>query len=146
MVAGFAIAAGVIGCSTDGRPSFLPNPDTNLRKTSAELAADAAKRTYEADAPRGGQAQARASFELMSHRFDLVNLDDTDWTNVEVWVNQQYVVFVPVMQTEKDKKLNFEMFYDRDGHHFDTQGGKNPIKTLEICKDGKIFTVPAEQE
>jgi hypothetical protein len=140
------VAAGIIGCSTDGHPSFLPNPDPALRKTSAELASDAAKRNYEADAPRGGQAAARAEFELMAHRFDVVNLSDTDWNDVEVWVNQQYVILVPAMPKEQDKKLDFEMFYDRDGHHFDTQGGKNPIKTLEIYRDGKLFTVPATQE
>ena len=36
------LALGLGGCA--GRTSLFPNSDTNLRKTSAEFAADAAKR------------------------------------------------------------------------------------------------------
>jgi hypothetical protein len=139
-------AALLCGCASDGKPSTLPNPDPNLRKTSAELAADAAKRGYEASAPKGGEAIARAQYELMSEQFDVVNLSDTDWTNVELWVNQNYVLFIPAMQRNSDKRVDFQMLFDRDGHHFDTQGGKNPISTLEVFRDGKIYTVPAVQE
>jgi hypothetical protein len=138
-----ALALGVGGCVSDGQPALFPNPDPNLRKSSAQLAADAAKRAYEADAPKGGQAAARAQYELMDHRFDIVNLSDADWDNVEVWVNQKYVVFVPRMQKNEDKRLDFEMFFDRDGHHFSTEGGKTPVQSLELYRDGKLFTVPA---
>ncbi|MDP9173400.1 MAG: hypothetical protein M3O30_05985 [Planctomycetota bacterium] len=141
----FCLALGS-GCVSDGQPALFPNPDPNLRKTSAELAADAAKRAYESDAARGGQAAARAQYELMDHRFDLVNLSDMDWANVEVWINQKFVVFVPEMQKGVDKRLDFEMFFDKDGHHFATDGGKNPVQNLEIYRDGKIFTVPATLE
>ncbi len=138
-----ATALALAGCSSDGAPSLFPNPDANLHKNSAEFAADAAKRNYESDAPRGGAAEARAQYELSHRRIDLVNLSKEDWSNVEVWVNQKYVVFVPEMQADIDKKLDFEMFYDQDGHHFDTQGGKNPLQTLEICKDGTLYSVKA---
>lgn len=141
-----ALILGAAGCASDGKPSFLPNPDPNLHKTSAELAADAAKRNYEASAPRGGLADARAQYELMSRRVDIVNLADADWDHVEVWINQNYVVFVPIMQKQEDKKLDFEMFFDRDGHHFDTDGGKNPIKTVEIFREGKMYTVRTNME
>jgi hypothetical protein len=130
------------GCVSDGRPALFPNPDPNLRKSSAQLAADAAKRSYEADAPKGGQAAARAQYELMDHRIDLVNLSDADWDNVEVWLNHSYVVFVLKMEKNADKRLDFEMFFDRDGHHFSTVGGKTPVESLEIYRDGKMFTVP----
>jgi hypothetical protein len=141
-----AIVAGISGCSTDGAPSLLPNPDASLRKSSAELAADAAKREYENQAPRAGSADARAQYELMQRRLDLVNLSKGDWSNVEVWVNQKYVLFIPRMQQGVDKKLDFEMFYDRDGHHFDTQNGKRPFQSLEICLDGKLYSVTATME
>jgi hypothetical protein len=141
-----AMALGLAGCSTDGAPTLFPNPDANLHKNSAEFAADAAKRNYESDAPHAGNAEARAQYELTQRRVDLVNLSQDDWSNVEVWVNQKYVVFIPAMQKDVDKKLDFEMFYDRDGHHFDTQGGKNPLQSIEICMDGKVYSVKAVME
>ena len=76
----------------------------------------------------------------------MVNLSKNDWSNVEVWVNQKYVLFIPEMQHDVDKKLDFEMFYDRDGHHLDTQHGKYPIKTIEFCLDGKLYSVTATME
>ena len=136
----------VMGCSSDGSPSPFANPDPLLRKSSAELAADAAKRSYESDSPRGGVAPARAQYELMSRRLDIVNLSDTDWSDVEVWINKDFVVDVPKMAKNDDKKLDFEMFYDRDGHHFRTEDGANPIKNVEICHDGTMYSVPATME
>jgi hypothetical protein len=140
---GMALA---MGCSSDGAPSPFPNPDPLLRKSSAELAADAAKRTYESDSQRGGVAPARAQYELMSRRLDIVNLSDNDWADVEVWINKDYVIDVPKMAKNDDKKLDFEMFYDRDGHHFRTENGANPIKNVEIYEDGKMYSVPATME
>src|SRR3954466_760254 len=49
------------GCQ--GRGALIPPPDPDLKKTAAEFAADSAKRTYPADAPRGGDAQALASVD-----------------------------------------------------------------------------------
>jgi hypothetical protein len=136
----------VWGCVGEGESAPLPNSDPQLRKTSAQRAADAARRNYENDAARGGQASARAQYNLMSRNFDFVNLSDEDWPRVEVWVNQKYVLFVPIMEAGKTKRLDFEAFYDQNGHHFDTEDGKNPLQTLEIYHDGKIFTVPAVLE
>ena len=59
----------------------------------------------------------------------------------EVWINGEYVVYCPNFQKKTDKSLNFRMFFDAQGHHFDTQGGKNPLKTLEIFRDGTMYTV-----
>jgi hypothetical protein len=140
------LTALLCGCASDGKPAILPNEDKNLNKTSAEFAADAAKRNYEADAPQGGAATARAEYELMDRYFNIINLSDTNWTDVEVWVNHAYVVFLPQMQKNVDKRLDFGMFFDRQGHHFDTNGGKNPITSLEVYRDGKMYTVKATQD
>ena len=79
----------------------------------------------------------------MSGNFFFVNLSDADWSGVEVWINQKYVLLVPSMPRNIAERLDFTMFFDHDGHHFDTQGGKNPLQSLEIYRDGKMFTVPA---
>jgi hypothetical protein len=135
---------GLTGCVSDGTPELIPNRDPNLDKTSAELAADAAKRHYEADAPKGDAGEARAQYELMTKQLDLVNLSKADWADVEIWINHEYVLFVPQMKQAEDKTLDFTLFYDQDGHHFETKKGANPFKTLEIYKDGKMYEVTAD--
>src|SRR5258707_12506808 len=93
--------AGLAGCS--GRPSVLPNSDPQLSKTMAELAADAAKRhPYKSDVPRGGEALARASVDYTFKTIQILNYSDIDWQDVEIWVNQKYVVSVPKIPHGKD--------------------------------------------
>ncbi|HEX4055962.1 MAG TPA: hypothetical protein VHX86_16990 [Tepidisphaeraceae bacterium] len=134
------------GCTGDGRPTILPNSDPALRKTSAELAADSAKRAYEYNAPKAQQQIARAQYNVMDRWFDVANLSDADWKNVEVWVNQKYVVNVPDFTKYSGERLNFELFYDQDGHHFETDRGANPVQTLQIYHDGKMYDVVATLE
>jgi hypothetical protein len=134
------------GCTGDGRPTLLPNSDAALRKSSTELAADAAKRSYESTAPKGQLTIARADYNLMDRKFNLANLSDSDWQNVEIWVNQTYVVNVPKFARNSDESLNFELFYDQDGHHFETANGKNPVQSLQIYRDGRMYDVVATLE
>src|SRR6476646_5481856 len=106
----------VVGCS--GRPSLIPNPDPQLRKSSAEFAADAAKRfPYHTDAPHA-QTTARCQVGYMANVIELANLSDEDWHNVEVWANRQYVVFVPQIKSHELERLPFQMIFDDTGHYF----------------------------
>jgi len=146
---GFLSLAAILalsGCTGDGTPTLLPNSDPALRKTSTELAADSAKRAYEAEAPKGTAAIARAEFNVQDRKFDLANTSDSDLHDVEVWVNQKYVVNVPNISKNSSKTLNFELFYDMDGHHFWTDHGKNPVQTLQIFWQGKMYDVVATLE
>jgi hypothetical protein len=127
------------GCA--GRPSILPNADKGLRKTSAQFAADAAKRQYKADAPRGGQIPGRAQVGYMLDRVEVVNLSDSDWADVEVWVNKKYVVHVPMMEKGKLKTLPFQMIFDEAGNNFPTDNSKHRVELVEIYKDGKTYDV-----
>jgi len=143
-----AIALGLsAGCA--GRPSLLPNTDENLRKTSTQFAADAAKRhPYKADAPRGGDAEATVQYNPTFARFDILNYSTSDWHDVELWINQNYVVFIPLLQKNKERveSLPFQMLFDESGNYFTTDGGKNPVKNVEIYRDGKMYTVPFKME
>jgi hypothetical protein len=133
------IVGSALGCA--GRPTIVPNPDPALRKTAAQFAADAARRhPYKADAPRAGQAQARAQVGYMLNQFDVVNLSQEEWTDVEVWLNQGYVVFVPKMEPGVLKRLPFTMFYDDRGNTFPTRG--RLATKLEIYRDGRMYDVP----
>lgn len=135
------VAISVAGCA-GGRPSPLPNPDKSLRRSSAEFAADAAKRhPYKADAPRGGQAMARAQVGYVLDRLEVVNLSGEDWSDVEVWVNQAYVVHLPTMERGKLKVLNFQMIYNDKGNYLPTDSRKERINTVELHQGGTMYDV-----
>ena len=144
MVAVFSGA--MAGC--DGRPSIIPNKDSALRQTSAKFAADAAKRTYEADAPRAGEALARAEVDYTLKEVRLGNLSPDDWANIEVWVNQKYVVYLPMLpkfnKGDGFRHLNFQMLYDNQGEHIPATlfSTKTRIEKVEICREGKMYDVP----
>ena len=133
----------MLGCA--GRPSILPNPDPQLRKSAAQFAADAAKRhPYKADAPRGGDALARAQVGYMLDRLEVVNLSNEQWNDVEVWVNQKYVVSIPRMEPNKLKQFNFQMLFDENGNYFPRDNNKTRVTKVEIFHDGKIYNVPLQ--
>ncbi len=141
-----SIALGALaGCA--GRPSLLPNSDPNLNKTAAQFAADSAKRhPYKADAPRGGEALATSQYDLTFNTVQILNYSDEDWKDVELWVNKNYVVFIPLVEKGKVrvKTIPFQMLYDDSGNSFWTNGGKTPLQTVEIFRNGKMYTVPAK--
>ncbi len=135
----FALAA--IGCS--GRPSVFPNKDKSLRKSSAEFAADAAKRhPYPADAEHGGEANARVQVGYSMNRLDVVNFSDEPWVDVDLWVNQKYVIHIPTMPTNKLRSINFQMLFDDKGHYFPIGNMKTRIEKVEAVRDGKIYDIP----
>ena len=134
-------AAAGIGCS--GRPALIPNPDKNLRKASAQFAADAAVRhPYKSEIPRGGEAIARTQVGYALDRIDLVNLSQDPWTDVELWVNQKYVVHLAKVEPNTLKIINFQMLYDGQGNYFPTDNKKVLVSKVEVMKDGKMFDVP----
>jgi len=129
------------GCN---QPTLIPNTDPNLRRTSTQFAADAAKRhPYKADAPQGGEALANAQYDLTFSTISLLNYSTEDWTDVEVWVNRKYVCWLPLIEKGKVrvKTINFSMLYDADGNSFSTDGGKNPVQAVEILRSGKMYAV-----
>ncbi len=128
------------GCS--GRPSLVPNSDTSLRKSSAQFSSDAAKRyPYKADAPRAGQAAARAQVGYTMDRLEVVNLSDETWTDVEIWVNGKYVVFVPQMKPDDLKVLNFQMLYDDKGKYFPINNKAVRVDRVEAYRDGQMWDI-----
>ena len=137
------LVAVTAGCS--GRPSIIPNPDKSLRKTSSQFAADAAKRhPYKKDAPRGGEAVARAQVGYTLNQVDVVNLSQEPWNDVEVWVNQNYVVFLPSMPPNQLKSIPFQMLFDDQGNYFPLDNKKTLVTKVEVLRDGKMYDVPVK--
>jgi hypothetical protein len=135
---------GLIGCQ--GRPTLFPNSDSNLRKTSTEFAADAAKRfPYPGDtSARAGEIAGRAEVDMMLTNLQILNASEDDWKDIDIWVNKSHVCHIPLIPKGKEKveTISFSMLFDEHGNFFSTQNGKNPVNRVEIVRDGKIYTVP----
>lgn len=133
----------MVGCS--GRPEIFPNSDGSLNKTSTQFAADAARRfPYKLDAARGGAAESRAEVGYPLDTLDVVNLSDTEWDDVELWVNQEYVVSLNKMEPKKLKHLTFQMIFNSEGKSFPTDNTKIRIEKLELLRDGKMYDVKVQ--
>lgn len=138
---GLIVCGLLIGC--EGRPGIIPNSDPALNKTSTQFAADAARR-FPYSGPHAGTANGRAEVDVMLTRIQLLNSSDEDWNDIEVWVNQSYVCHVPSIPKGKLKveTVQFEMLYNVKGDYFTTQGGKTPVSSVEVKRDGKLYQVP----
>ena len=111
-----------------------------------QLAADAAKRhPYKSDAPRGGTAKGRCQVGYGLHRLEIVNQSDTDWNDVDVWVNQSYVVHLPVLKARADKvtSIPFQAIFNDKGRSFPTDG-KTHIDKVEVYYGGTMYDVPKQ--
>ena len=133
-------AAANFGC--EGRPTLFANPDPALRHTSTEFAADSARRfPYDQAAPHGTETKCRAQAAYMLNRLEIVNFTGRDWNDVDVWVNQEYVCHVPKMEDRKLKEVHFPMLYNDRGEHFPMGTGKEIVRKVEVCRDGKFYDV-----
>jgi len=138
-------AALFAGCA--GRAEIFPNSEPALRHTAAEFAADSAKRfPYKADAPRGGDADARAQVGYTVNKLEIENLGEDDWDDVEIWVNKSYVVYLPKMKAHPGKvtAIPFQAIYNSDGHSFPTDNRKTLVNTVEVYHDGKMYDVKTQ--
>ena len=136
------VIAGSVGCA--GRVSLLPNSDKTLNRTPAQFASDAAKRTYPAELPDGGAAEARAWVAYDANNIQILNNSEEDWNDVEIWVNHKYVVCAPRIEAGKKrvKTITFMMLYDDQGNAFPTDNRKQMIESLELIKADTKYSIP----
>ncbi len=145
IVGAVAVTAGLIsimslaGCN---QPTMFANPDPALRKSNKEFAADAATRfPYKANAPHAQEPKARAQVVIDLHRIEVVNFTGRDWTDVEVWVNRQYVCYVPRMENGKLKEIHYPMLYNELGKTFPFDSRIARVETIELYHDGTVYQV-----
>ena len=136
------LVAGILGCS--GRVSLLPNSDKTLRRTPAQFASEAAKRSYQPDLPDGGTAKARAQVAYETDTIQILNDSEEDWHDVEIWVNHKYVVHMSRIEAgrKRVKSLTFLMFYDDQGNPFPRDNRKQMVNSLEMVRDGQKYKIP----
>jgi hypothetical protein len=145
---GLLIGGLLAGCEV--KPSVVPTFDTALDRTSAQYAADAVKHfPFKADLPKGQTHPARALVDYSLDFLDFTNLSKQNLTNLEIWINRQYVMSLPLLKSGDIKRLNFRMFYDDQGDHFplnnNLEKGGVIVRQLEMIEDGKIYEVPVRQ-
>ena len=142
LLAVYVLASIMIGCA--GRAELLPNSDPALRKTSAQFAADAAKRfPYKSDAPKGGNAKGRCQVGYTLNVLEITNLSDEDWNDVELWVNRAYVVHLPVLKAHAGRvtSIPFQAIYNDQGQSFPTDNRKVLVDKVEVYYSWKLLRV-----
>jgi hypothetical protein len=138
--AGLLALACLAGCQE--RPGWVGNQDPALRRKDTEFVKDAMPRfPFKPDLPKG-QAVTRAEVDYMYKWVGVANLSDESWKDAEVWVNRQYVVFVPRWTKSDLKRLDFSMLRDERGNPFQTNGLRTPVKQVEVVTAGKVYDVP----
>ena len=133
-----------VGCAK--RPTVFPNSDAKLNKKSAEFAADAVNRhPYKAELPKAGKADGVAAIDYTLGTVQLANLSSEAWRDLEVWINEKYVVFVPQVEPGKLRTLNFKMFFDGRGNTIPKAvDGKPRIASLQVLRNGAWYDVPTK--
>ena len=139
VVLGVMLALLAGGCAS-GSSALNPNSDKDLRKKQTSFYADAITRSYPADAPRAGTAPMRAEVDYFLKVINSVNFADKPWTDVEVWVNGQYVCHLTHLPVKKQETINFRYLFDKGGMPAPSSGVW--IKTLEVKYNGSLYTIP----
>ena len=139
-VVGMAVAMTLGGCASGGS-DWLPSTDKDLRKEKEQFIAEAAARSYPADAPQAGLAPVRASIDYGLDVINLVNLSDQPLDGVEVWVNRQYGLALTQLPPREQRTVNFRMLFDKTGQQAPSQGLW--IDTVELLHQGQLYQVRA---
>jgi hypothetical protein len=135
-----ALAAGLMAIAGCSQPTMFANPDPSLRKSVPELKEDSATRfPYKADAPRALEPKARALVGYDLHRVEVLNFTGEDWSDVEVWVNREYVCYVPKMESRKLKEIHYPMLYNELGQSLPFS--KSLVRTVEIYRNGTMYQI-----
>lgn len=133
-----AVAALLLaGCQVNST-NAVPNPDRNLRKKPEQFKADASKRAY----PGAATTQPspfRGEVDYQLDVINIVNLSETDWTDVEVWANGQYVCFVPTFPAKMQRGIAFRILFSPEGQRPPLSGLW--LEKVEIVKGGTVYPV-----
>jgi hypothetical protein len=141
LMLGLLATAALAGCERNA--VLIPNSDASLNKTATSFAQEAAARfPYPADALRSGELPARAEVGYMWNVINLAYFGKQDLADVELWINQRYVLPLEKLEAGKVKRIAFKMIYDQQGQHL-PHGGV-VIDTVELRAGGKIFDVPKQ--
>ena len=138
-LAALGVVVVAIGC--DQSPGVFPQTDKALNRPGASFAAQAAGLEYPAQSERGGVADGRAQVGYALDVLQVANLSGADWADVQVWVNRQYVVIVPMIEAGSLRTLPFGVLYDGQGRRFPKDNRDVQIERVELLMGGKLYDV-----
>ena len=139
VLSGLLLGMSAGGCAS-GSSDLNPSSDRNLRKPRKTFMADAAARAFPDPAPKAVKAPMRGEVDYFLHVINIVNLTDTPWENVDVWINQKYVCHVVRLAPRRQEGVNFEVFYDKDGKRAPMRGVW--VEKVQLVTDGKVYDLP----
>ena len=136
LLASLSLLAWSGGCAS-GSNSLLPSKDKNLCKPKKELLAEAAQRSFPAEATSQGEAPMRAEIDYGLRVINIVNLSEQSWNNVQVWVNGEYACQVTALPVKRQVGVNFEVLYNKQGQQAPLSGVW--VNKAQLVADGKVY-------
>lgn len=77
----------------------------------------------------------------MAKTVDVANLSTEDWENIEVWVNKEFVVFLPKIEQGTLRSIPFDAMFNRQGQHLPKDSRTFVVETVEVFMGGKLYDV-----
>jgi len=134
----------VVGCKIE-RATIIPSDVPSLNRPATQLSRDAVARfPFPADFERGGEIAARAEVGYSINSINLLNYTGQNWTDVDLWINRQYVVNLSDVPTGKLVSINFKHLFSDQGVHFPTDNSVIKVRRVELRQGIRIFDVPVQ--
>ncbi len=134
---------GAAGCTKNA--TVLPNADATLNKSAAQFRAEAAAvHPFPADAPVVGEIAGRANVGYTYNQITVTNFSGTDWVDVQIWLNGQYVVPIERIETGTIRRLSFKFFYNEVGERFPLSNRVTRVESMDIFVNGVRYKLPFE--
>lgn len=133
------VLGGVLGC--DNTPGIMPQSDPALRGAPTKFAQAASGLSYPESARTTEELTARAQVGHALNVVQVANLSRQDWTDVQVWVNQQYVISVPSIPAGTLRTLSFHLLFDPQGKPFPIDNRSVQVNKVEVLLGGQLYNV-----
>lgn len=129
------------GCGADNRSPAeggASQRSTTQAPTVTELAAYAASRHFPPDSAPRSNLHTASIVNRGTGIIKIYNFDATPIRNVDVWVNQAFVLRVPALPANGSVEVKMVDMYNAVGRNLATQN--EPIRQVQLVSDGTLNT------
>jgi len=138
-----AIAA-LVGCKIE-RATIIPSDIPSLNKPATQLAREAQLRfPFPVDLERGGEIAGRAEIGYSLNSISLLNFSGQTWTDVDLWINREYVVNLAEVPSNKLITINFKHLFNEQGVHYPTRNVQTKVAKVELRQGVRVFDLPSQ--
>jgi hypothetical protein len=133
-----------VGCKIE-RATILPSDVPSLNRPASQLASDAKARfPFPIDFERGGETAGRVEVGYSLNSLNLLNYSGQPWTDVDLWINRQYVVNLSNVPSNKLIAINFKHLFNESGSHFPTNNRLMKVQRVELRQGVRVFDLPVQ--